>query len=66
MSTDLLRPLPPDTMVVIIADNADEDEKLFDKNIDHIVLRPITPENLADKVLYMLATRELKRLKEAF
>jgi response regulator RpfG family c-di-GMP phosphodiesterase len=61
-----IKEMTPDTMVVIIADNADEDEKLFDKNIDHIVLRPITPENLADKVLYMLATRELKRLKEAF
>jgi response regulator RpfG family c-di-GMP phosphodiesterase len=61
-----IKEMTPVTMVVIIADNADEDEKLFDKNIDHIVLRPITPENLADKVLYMLATRELKRLKEAF
>jgi response regulator RpfG family c-di-GMP phosphodiesterase len=60
-----IKVMTPDTMVVIIADNVDEDEKLLDKNIDHIVLRPITPENLADKVLYMLATRELKRLKEA-
>jgi response regulator RpfG family c-di-GMP phosphodiesterase len=54
-----------DTMVVIIADNADEDEKLLGKNIDHLVFRPISPENLADKVLYLLATRQLKRLKEA-
>ena len=60
-----IKKMTPDTMVVIIADNADEDEKLLDKNIDHLVVRPITPENLADKVLYLLATRELKRFKEA-
>ena len=38
-----------DAMVVVIADNADEDEKLLDKNIDHLVLRPIPSENLVDK-----------------
>ena len=60
-----IKKMTPDTMVVIIADNADEDEKLLDKNIDHLLVRPISPENLADKVTYMLAKRELKRLKEA-
>jgi response regulator RpfG family c-di-GMP phosphodiesterase len=59
-----IKEVTPDTMVVIIADNADEDEKLLEKNIDHLVFRPISPENLADKVLYMLATRKLKRHKE--
>ena len=29
-----IKKMTPDTMVVIIADNADEDEKLLDKNID--------------------------------
>jgi len=52
----------PDTMIVIIAD---EDVKLRGENIDEFILRPINPENLADKVLYLLAKRELKRLKEA-
>jgi len=60
-----IKEITPDTMVVIIADNADEDEKLLEKNIDHLVFRPISPENLTDKVLYMLAARELKRHKEA-
>ena len=61
-----IKEMTPDTMVVIIADNPnEEDQKLLDKNINHIVLRPVTPENLADKVLYLLATKELKRHKEA-
>jgi DNA-binding response OmpR family regulator len=51
-------------MVVVIADNADEDEKLLEKNIDELVVRPVSPENLADNILTMLARRELKRLKE--
>ena len=52
-------------MVVVIADNVDEDERLLEKNIDELVLRPTTSENLVDKILNMLARRELKRLKEA-
>ena len=54
--------LTPDTMIVIIAD---EDLKLCGKNIDEFILRPISPENLADKILHMLAKKELKRLREA-
>jgi response regulator RpfG family c-di-GMP phosphodiesterase len=54
--------LTPDTMIVIIAD---EDVKLCGKNIDEFILRPISPENLADKILHMLAKKELKRLREA-
>ena len=57
-----LKKITSDTMIVIIAD---EDVKLRGENIDEFILRPINPENLADKVLYMLAKRELKRLKEA-
>jgi response regulator RpfG family c-di-GMP phosphodiesterase len=57
-----IKKMTPDTMIVIIAD---EDVKLRGENIDEFILRPINPENLADKVLYMLAKRELKRLKEA-
>ena len=54
-----------DTMIVVIADDADEDKKLLEKNIDQLVLRPISPENLADTILTLLAKRELKRLREA-
>ena len=59
-----IRKMTPDTMIVIITDNAEEDEKLLEKNIDQLVRRPITPENLADTILTMLARRELKRLRE--
>jgi len=57
-----IKKITPDTMIIIIAD---EDVKLRGKNIDKFILRPISPENLADKVLHMLAKRQLKRLKEA-
>ena len=57
-----IKKLTPDTMIVIIAD---EDLNLYGKNMDEFILRPISPENLADKILYMLAKRELKRLREA-
>ena len=56
--------MTPDTMIVIIADNGDEDEKLLENNIDELVHRPISPENLADTILTLLAKRELKRLRE--
>jgi len=60
-----IKKMTSDTMVVVIADNVDEDERLLEKNIDELVLRPTTSENLVDKILNMLARRELKRLKEA-
>ena len=57
-----IKRLTPDSMIVIIAD---EDVKLYGKKIDEFILRPISPENLADKILHMLAKKELKRLREA-
>jgi response regulator RpfG family c-di-GMP phosphodiesterase len=60
-----IKKMTPDTMIVVIADNADEHKKLLEKNIDQLVLRPISPENLADTILTLLAKRELKRLREA-
>jgi DNA-binding NtrC family response regulator len=59
-----IKKISSDTMVVVIADNADEDEKLLGENIDELLLRPISPENLADSILTMLARKDLKRLKE--
>ena len=47
-------------MIVIIAD-----KELCGKNIDEFILRPISPENLADNIIHMLAKKELKRLREA-
>ena len=60
-----IRKMTPDTMIVIIADNADGEEKLLENNIDELVRRPITPENIADTILTMLAKRELKKFREA-
>jgi DNA-binding NtrC family response regulator len=56
--------IAPDTMIVVIVDNDDDIQKL-PKNAIEFVLRPITPENLADKILYMLAKKELKSLKSS-
>jgi response regulator RpfG family c-di-GMP phosphodiesterase len=57
-----IKKLTPDTMIVVIAD---ENVKQRGKNIDEFILRPISPENLADKILNMLAKKELKRLRKA-
>jgi DNA-binding response OmpR family regulator len=59
-----IKKIASDTMVVVIADNADEDGKLLENNIDELVVRPVSPENLADNILTMLARRQLKRQKE--
>ena len=56
--------IAPDIMIVVIIDNDDEIRN-FPKNLVECVLRPTTAENLADKVLNMLAKKELKRIKES-
>jgi DNA-binding NtrC family response regulator len=56
--------IAPDTMIVVIVDN-DDDVRKLPKNAIEFVLRPTTVENLADKVLNMLAKKELKRLKDS-
>jgi DNA-binding NtrC family response regulator len=56
-----IKKITPDTMIVIIADNDDE----LPKNVVELVVRPISPDNLADRILNMLAKRELKRLKKS-
>ena len=60
-----IKGVAPDTMIVVIADNDDDGEWLPNKNVDEVVIKPISPENLADKTLNMLAKRELKRLKSS-
>ena len=55
--------IAPDIMIVVIVDNDDDIRKL-PKNLVECVLRPTTAENLADKVLNMLAKKELKRIKD--
>ena len=60
-----IKGVAPDTMIVIIADSEDYENVMSNMNIDQVVTRPISPENLADKILYMLAKRDLKRLKSS-
>jgi DNA-binding NtrC family response regulator len=56
--------IAPDTMIVVIVDNDDEVRKL-PKNVIEFIVRPTSAENLADKILNMLAKKELKRLKDS-
>jgi DNA-binding NtrC family response regulator len=56
--------IAPETMIVVIVDN-DDDVRKLPKNAIEFVLRPTSAENLADKILYMLAKKELKRLKDS-
>ena len=46
-----------DTKVLIIADEDNEKTKILDYGADEFTLKPISPENVADK-LFMLLTRE--------
>jgi DNA-binding NtrC family response regulator len=56
--------ITPETMIVVIVDN-DGDVRKLPKNAIEFVLRPTSAENLADKILYILAKKELKRLKDS-
>jgi DNA-binding NtrC family response regulator len=56
--------IAPETMIVLIIDNDDDVRKLPNNAIE-FVLRPTSAENLAEKILYMLAKKELKRLKDS-
>jgi DNA-binding NtrC family response regulator len=56
--------IAPETMIVVIVD-IDDDVRKLPKNAIEFVLRPTSAENLADKILYMLAKKELKRLKDS-
>lgn len=59
-----IKEISPGIMIVILSDKVSEDEELHEHNIDELVLTPISPENLADKILMMMAKRELKRVRE--
>ncbi len=47
-----------DTKVLVIADEDNEKTKILDYGADEFTLKPISPENVADK-LFMLLTREV-------
>ena len=46
-----------DTKVLVIGDEDNEKTKILDYGADEFTLKPISPENVADK-LFMLLTRE--------
>jgi len=46
-----------DTKVLVLADEDNEKTKILDYGADEFTLKPISPENVADK-LFMLLTRE--------
>lgn len=47
-----------DTKVLVIADEDNEKTRILDYGADEFTLKPISPENVADK-LFMLLTREV-------
>src|SRR5262245_41616713 len=54
-----LRKIAPEAINIVLTDNVDEGEKLSEHGIDELVLTPMSAENMADKILMMLARKEL-------
>lgn len=59
-----IRKIAPEAMTIVLTDKVDEGEKLSEHGVDELVTTPMSAENLADKILMMLARRELKKEKE--
>lgn len=59
-----IKKIAPATMTLVLTDKMDEGEKLSENGIDELVTTPLSAENVADKILMMLARRELKKEKE--
>jgi DNA-binding response OmpR family regulator len=53
-----LKRIDADTKVLVIADEDTDKTKIVDYGADEFTLKPISPENVADK-LFMLLTREV-------
>ncbi len=59
-----MKKISPGTMIIIIADSINEEEKVVEHGVDEFVLTPFSAENLVDKVLMLMAKKELKKIKE--
>ena len=59
-----IKKIAPATMTLVLTDNVGEGEKLSEHGVDELVTTPLSAENVADKILMMLARRELKKEKE--
>jgi response regulator RpfG family c-di-GMP phosphodiesterase len=59
-----IKKIAPETTTLVLTDKVDEREKLSEHGVDELVTTPLSAENMADKILMMLARRELKKEKE--
>jgi DNA-binding NtrC family response regulator len=59
-----IKKINPGILVIVLANNGDDEVTLQEQKIDDYVQTPISAENLADKVLMLISKRELKRMKE--
>ncbi len=64
MLVNNIRKISPGAMIVVLSDKVEEGENLAEHGIDELALTPMSAENLADKILMMLARRELIKEKE--
>lgn len=59
-----IRKITAGTMIMILADFTNKDDKLTENGVDEIVLTPMSAENLGDKIIMLIAKKELKEIKE--
>lgn len=59
-----MRKIAPEASSIVLTDKVDEGENLSQHGVNELVLTPMSAENLADKILMMLARRELRKEKE--
>lgn len=59
-----IRKISPDIMIMVLSDSTKEELKADENGIDEFVVPPISPENLTDKVLMLVAKKELKKMKK--
>lgn len=60
-----IRKIAPGAMTIILTDKVEGEEgEDMSGRVDELVQTPMSPENVADKILMLLARRELKKEKE--
>jgi response regulator RpfG family c-di-GMP phosphodiesterase len=59
-----IKKIAPATTTLALTDKVDEGENLSEHGVDEIVTTPLSAENMADKILMILARRELKKEKQ--
>ena len=59
-----IRKINPTIIVIVLADNGEEEGTLQEQQIDEFVQTPVSAENVADKILILMAKKQLKKIKE--